>query len=360
MTYIKKIWLDLRFLNKNDPYSNFVYGLTQKLIEETPEYFYNIYLDLSFANLKFPDNSKNIFPKAKYKSLREQTHLTKKIEKDNNDLVIFFTANKPIIFKKEYFVFIPDLANIHFPENTNIIKKYLDKIIFQNTIKNAKKIICFDKSLILELNDLFNLNTEKIFNISPFFIKENKKFEEIEKIEINLKTKYNIKWNYIIYNSWVWNHKNLSNLIKVFKLIKQNNIEINLVILDDESIKNLDFRKEVLENNLTDKIFFIWNIWEYEKNYFYKNTLWVIYPHLYSIFPFSLDKALNSNSNIIASDLKTTKNIFKDKIDYFNPNNYLDIYEKIIKLEKKENNYNEIFVRYNINKTLEDLKKIIK
>ena len=361
MTYTKSIWLDLRFLKKDNNYSQFIYELILKFIKEKPEYLFNIYLDLSFANLNFWENTKNIFPKAKYKSLREQTHFTKKISKDNNDYIIFFTYNKPLNFRWKFISFIPELSDFHFPNKQNYLKKYLNNLMLKNSCKNALKIICFDKKTSEEINDKLNISEDKINILRPFFsesdiISQN----EIKDLKLNLEVKYNIKWNFIIYNSWTWTEKNLDKLIEVFKKIKQNEKEINLIILDDNTIKNIDFRQKVINEKLTGKIFFIWNIWEYEKDYFYKNSLWIIFPHLYNVFPFSLTKALNYKINILCSNLKNLKNIFWDKVEYFNPNNTSDIYKKIINLDKKNNNYSEIFEKNNIENSLEDLKNIIK
>jgi len=361
MKYTKKIWLDLRFLKKDNYYSQFIYELIWNFIKMNPEYLFNIYLDLSFANLNLWENTKNIFPKAKYKSFREQTHLWNNIKKDKNDIVIFFSHNKPLNFKEKYIIFIPELSNFHFPKKQNIFTKIFQDILFKNNSKNAEKIICFNKKTSEEINDKLNISENKIKILTPFFNKQELTInEEIKNLTLNLETKYNIKWNYFIYNSWVWTEKNIDKLIEVFSLLKQNKKDINLIILDEETIKDLSFRKQVIENNLTDKIFFIWNIWEYEKEYFYKNSLWIILPDLYNVFPFSLNKALNYWINILASNINTLKKIFWNKIEFFNPNNFLDIYEKIINTKKQNNKYSTIFEKYNKEKSLEDLKNIIK
>jgi len=361
MQYLKTIWLDLRFLNKNDYYSQFIYELIVDFMKESPEYFFNIYLDLSFSNLNFWENTKNIFPLAKYKSLREQTHLAKKIKKDKNDFVVFFTYNKPLNFKDNFISFIPELRDFHFPSKQNIFIKYYNNLIFSNTCKNAKKIICLDNRTKAEINDKLNISEEKISILRPFFTKTNLTVnEEIKNLTLNLETKYNIKWEYFIYNSGVWTEKNLEKILEVYFKIKENNLNINLIILDDETIKNIPLRKEVIEKNLTDKIFFIWNVWEFEKEYFYKNSLWILLPDLYNVFPFSLNKALNYWINIIASNLKNLKNILWEKVIYMNSNNIENIYDTLIKVKQKNNNYSSIFEKNNIKNSIEDLKNIIK
>ncbi len=361
MNSIKTIWLDLRFLNKNDYYSQFIYELIWDFIKVTPENFYNIYLDLSFSNLNFWENTKNIFPLAKYRSISEQIYLTKLINKDKNDIVLFFKSNKPLIYKWKYIVFIPELSWFHFPWKENIFKKFWNNFLFKNTCKNAYKIVSFNKKTKSDINDQLNIPESKISILNPFFSKIDFSFkEEIKNLTINLETKYNIKWDYFLYSSWIWTEKNLSRLLKVFEKIKKNNILLNLIILDEKTIKDVDFRKQVINTNMVDKIFFIWNIWEYEKDYFYKNSLAIIFPHLYNVFPFSLTKALNYNTSIVSSNLDNMKIIFWDKIDYFNPNNIEDMYNTLIKIKKKTNDFSVIFKKNNIQKSLKDLEIILK
>lgn len=358
MVHTKKIWLDLRFLSKDSYYSNFIYELVIFLIKSTPDYLYNIYLDTNFSNLIFPENSKKHLSQKTLLNIKKQISFWKKLEKENNDLVIFFNYKKPLNFSKKYIIFIPDLTIFHFPKNLNIFKKHINNFLFNKAVENSTKIICLNKKTSEELNDKLNIDERKI-NIIPGFFKKHDIDSKKENISINLKTKYNILWEYIIYNSWVWTEKNLDRILKVFKKIKENNIDISLLILDDKTIKNIEFRKQTINNKLTDKIFFIWEVNQFEKDYFYKNSLWLILPFLYNIFPFSANEALNHNTNIIASNLKNIKNIFWDKIEYFNETNTEDIYQKIINLKHKKNNYSEIFIENNIEKTTTDLKKII-
>ena len=360
MNYIKKIWLDLRFLDKDNYYSQFIYELIWNYIKENSQVFFNIYLDLNFSKLNFWENSKNIFPISKYWSIKEQIHFSKEVKKDKNNLVIFFNYKKPLNFKDNYIVFIPELSNFHFPSKENIIRKYFNNILFTNSCKNSKRIICFNEKTKSEINDKLNISEEKINILSPSFSKKIENNQEIENLPINIQTKYNINWEYLIYNSWVGIEKNLSRLIEVYSKIKENDKNISLIILDNKTIKDINFRKEIIEKNLTNKIFFIWNISDYEKDYFYKNALWIIISHLYSVFPFSLNDALNNDTNILCSNLNNFKNILLNKVEYFNPNNTDDIYQKIISLKKKNNNYSDIFDKNNIKQAIQDLSEIIK
>lgn len=351
----KTIWLDLRFIKKNNHYSQFIYELAIKLIKENTNTVFNIYLSKEFKKLYFWGNSINIISPIKPGTVKDFLFFKKEIRKE--DYMIFFNHKIPYNIRNNYIAFIPELIDLHFPKSEWIINKMWVNFLFNNSCKKAKKIICFNKQVRNELNDKLNIHESNIEIIPAFFNKI--KEEDINLLNFDIKTKYNIKWDYIIYDSWVWVEKNLDKLIELFKKIKKENIGINLLVLDDNTISNINFRKQVLQNWLNENIFFIWNVNSHEENYFYKNTLWVIFPFLYNVFPFYMDKALNYNSTIYSSDLEPIKKIMWNNVIYFNANNTLDIYKKITNNLKSINNYSEIFEVNNNENTYNKLSKII-
>jgi len=356
------IWLDLRFLKRADIYSNAIFKFSQYLIENNNNNInYNIYLDIWFSNLNFPDNSKKIIIKSKPWSIEEQFLFYKILKKDKNDLVIFFNYKKPIKYKNKFIMIISDLIDVYYPKEKNIFKKHYDNFILNNSCKNANKIICFNKQTKTELNDKFNINENKIYILKAFFYRKIIN-EENSLLKININSKYNINGEYFIYNAWIWNNTNLERILEVFTKYKTEKINLHLVILDDESINNITIRKKIIELNISDIIHFIWNVNYLDKSLIYKQSKWTIYPLLYDSFPFLLEEAINHNNRIISSNLDSIKEIFKDNINYFSQNNLFDIYEKILEFRNIEinQNYDDIFKEYNIEDFANNLIKIIK
>jgi len=350
MSYIKKIAIDLRFLKINDNYSDFIINLTKIIIQNNNNYFFEIFTNKNFWNyFNFWNSQTKLF---KNGFIKDNLNFWNFLNKNNFDFAIFFSSKSPIFYKKKYILFVETLANIHFPNNQNVIRKYLDNFFFTKNIKKATKICVFNEITKDEINDKYNIFEWNIEIINWAFLK--KELEKQENLS-DLRIKYNIKWDFYIYSAWAWNDKNLWKLIEVFK-----KIEKNLLILDEETIKDVNFRKKVINENLINKIFFIWETNLFEKDFFYRNSLWVLYPVLYSNFPFYLNDALNYNKEIFASNLKIIKNIFENKISYFNPNNTED-FIKTLETKKGENiDYDDIFTKYNIEKSSINLNKIIK
>ncbi len=351
-----KIGIDLRFLKQWDYYSKFILELVKNIIKEKKLDNFIIFVNILYSQTNFWENTKNIIVNT-WNFFDEQIKFNKILQKEKLDNAIFFWYNKPIKYKCNYIIFIPDLEEFHFTPKKNIFKKYFDNYLLSENSKNANKIICFNENIKNEINDKLNIFEDNIKIITPFF---NIKQVESKDINIDIRTKYNIKDNYFIYYFWEWESKNLDRLIEVFDFFKKENINKSLVILDKFTVSDVSLRKKVIQKNLNDKIFFIWDVSESEKTLFFKHSLWVIYPVLYTVFPFMFSNAINYNSQIFSSNLENIKNIFWNKIIYFNQTDTKDIYNKIQKNQQNNIDYTNIIKEYNIQKTTEMLNNIIK
>lgn len=233
-------------------------------------------------------------------------------------------------------------------------------------VSKANKIICLDKITKSELIERFNISEKKIEIVDWFFpFKELKKpfVEDDEtKIEVSIKTKYNIKNDYFLYSAWDSIEKNYEKLIKVFKRLKNDWFDIDLVFLWNNIWKNISLRNLILENKLQENIFFIGSPEINEKKLIYENSLWTIFPSLYEPFPFRLTEPIYFNSPILSSNLKKIENIFWDKINYFSPISVNSIYleiKKFLSQDKKSANYSDIKNIYTIENTTKQILEII-
>ncbi len=351
-----KIAIDLRFLKHWDYYSNFIIKLITNLIIKDPENNYYLFININYSQINLWENSQNIVVNT-WNIYEEQIKFKKILDKYHFSKTIFFNYNKPLKYKCNYILFIPNLEEFHFSPKKNIFKKYFDNYLLSENSKNASKIVCFNKNIKSEINDKLNIPEDKIEILQPFFLTK-----DIEKsnFNIDIRTKYNIKQNYLIYYFWEGESKNFDRIIELFESIKKENINLSLVILDNSTVWNINIRKKIIEKKLNDKIFFIWDVTNTEKTLFFNNSLGVLFPILYSIFPFSLSEAINYNTMIYSSNLKSIKNIFWNKIKYFNQTDILEMYKNLTKINKIIPDYSDILKKYNLEKTTQDLINIIK
>ena len=134
-----KIWLDLRFIKDQDLYSDFIEELAIELIKNTPENQYIIYTN---NDLKIKENKNVKLSRVNIKkwSLSEQTRFYKILKKDNNALMLFFDINKPLLYKKEYYIFIPTLSKVYYQDFKKYSQKYKYLYLLSKSVKNASKI----------------------------------------------------------------------------------------------------------------------------------------------------------------------------------------------------------------------------
>ncbi len=353
-----KIGLDLRFLKKWDYYSDFVLQLVQNLIKTEINNDYYLFININFSSFDFWKNSQKVVVNT-WNIYEEQIKFKKILDKYKLGKTIFFTYNKPLKYKCNYIIFIPDLEEFHFSPKKNIFKKYFDNYLLTQNSKNASKIICFNEKIKEEINDKLNIFEDNIEIITPFFTKK----QTIEaNFNLDIRLKYSITQNYLIYYFWNNESKNFDRIIEIFERYKQNNINLSLAVLDNHTTWDINLRKKVIAKNLTDKIFFIWKVSQTEESLFFKESSWVLYPVLYSIFPFELSTAMSYNNKIISSNLKNIKNIFNNQINYFNQTSIEDMYKSILNASKKSKfiNYDNIFNKYSIDKTTSMLINILK
>ncbi len=360
-----KIWLDLRFIGENI-YSTFILELLKDLIEKDEENVYLIYLNKPIDWFFFPNVIfRNIW--IKNGSLKEQTKYLRILNSDKNNLMIFFNHFKPILYVWNYFILLSSLKDIYYSNFSNYFDKYFFLYLLEKNLKKSKKIICFDKNTIDELIEKFNIEEKKI-NIIQWFFPNINNDEIVEDFKINIKTKYGIKNDFFIYSGWEWVEKNYEKLMYVFKRLKTDGHNIDLIFLWENISRNIPLRNIVIKLELQNNIHFIWILKQNEKTLFYKEAFWVLFPSLYEPFPFRLSEAINFNSPIISSDLKNIKNIFWDSIKYFSAISVNNMYEKIknyintkdIKKFDFKQNYEKIKIKYSKQNTVNELLEIIK
>ena len=354
-----KIWLDLRFIT-DDLYSSFVIELVKWIIAQNKNYEFIIYSNKNLEWFNFKNCSiKNV--KIKNNSFKEQTTYNKILKKDNNALIIFFNHYKPVFYKWEYYTLIASLKDIYYNDFSNYFHKYFFLFLLEKNLKNSRKIICFDKNTSDELIEKFNIKEEKI-NLINWFFPNKEILTNIENLKIDIKIKYDLKNPFYIYSWGEWLEKNYEKLVSVFKKLKNEWIEIDLVLLWKNITKNIPLRKLILENNMQKNIHFVSIIKQNEKILFYKNALWVIFPSFYEPFPFRLTEPLYYKTPILASDLKNIKKVFNDKIKYFSPISVNSIYETVkndILNPRKTTDYRQINIDFSKEKTIAQLLDII-
>jgi len=357
-----QIWLDLRFL-KNNLYSSFIINLVENLIIKDTKNKYIIYIntrkkqELLIEKILNKINCEVKIIEIDNFSIKEQIHFLKILKKDKNNLMIFFNHFKPIFYRWDYYTFVLNLKDIYYWNFESSLNKYKYLYLLEKNLQKSQKIICFDENTKNELVERFNIREETINLIHWFF---NSKSKIIEKeIKIDIKTKYSIKNDYLLYSCWDGIEKNLEKLVQIYDKIENN---IDLIILWEKISKNIFLRNKIVNLWLQDRIKFLSPIKESEKSLIYKQSIWVIFPSLYETFPFCLSDAIEYSVPILTSNIKSLEKIFWNSVKYFSPISKVDMIKQInnyIKNSDKIANYSELKNNLSKDKTTKELIDII-
>ena len=153
------------------------------------------------------------------------------------------------------------------------------------------------------------------------------------------KKKINLK-NYFIVCNHFWKHKNFETLLKSFKILKNN--KINLVITGQVSSKNfkyfLKIKNLIKKFKLTNNVKIFTNLEKKEQLRLLNNSIALIQPTLFEGGPggFSVYEAISLGKPSIVSDIDVNKEIKNKNVFFFKKNNSHDLSYKILKIAKNK------------------------
>jgi glycosyltransferase involved in cell wall biosynthesis len=152
----------------------------------------------------------------------------------------------------------------------------------------------------------------------------------------------------LIYEGGTGANKNLEKLIKAMSLLSEEWSKIRLYIIGDELLRDLQLREYIVHYKAAGLIDVMGDIHYKKKAYFYHHAKGIILPSLYESFPFSLWNAVWMNKNILGSNIPAIKNVFWDKIRYFNPLSVNQIRQQLLELQNSSNeiDYRDITEKY--------------
>lgn len=278
----------------------------------------------------------------------------KHLKGTNGELIKFLKLNKvdfilPTfrIFNKDFPIkwvgYISDFQHKYYPEFFTDEEIENRNKYFMEMIKNASKIIVNSKDTKKDINKFFSTSKLNIYSLpfSPVPIKEwlfsQIKFDFIFK-------KYLLSKNYFLVSNQFWIHKDHKTLFEAIKILKDNNLEVNLVctgLTKDERFPNYfdELKKYILENNLTDNIRILGLIPKRDQIEIMKNSKALIQPTLFEGGPGggAVYDAISLGIPCIVSNIPINKEIGEENVFYFNAGNAIDLSKKIIEVLDSKN-----------------------
>ena len=216
-------------------------------------------------------------------------------------------------------VCIHDLDCIKNPQYYPKIFSLWYKILIDNSIKKAQKIITVSNFSKCEIENYYNVeNIQVIYNSYEHInrIKEDDTiFERLNSI---------IKGQYFFTLGTVQKNKNLEWILEIAK----KNPDKTFVITGYKNQKNIDFN---IEN-----IIYTGYLKDSELKSLMKNCRAYIMPSFYEGFGIPVLEAFSLGKDVIVSDIPVMHEIFENEANYINPNQYDFDFNNIIHSDKKE------------------------
>jgi glycosyltransferase involved in cell wall biosynthesis len=223
------------------------------------------------------------------KFFNKKNNFEKFLEKLNIDLIYFCTQSLYVNYIESLnFIFtVFDLAHQDYPEfpevsNFRIFNER--EIAFKKNLQRAVAVLSESelgkKNLILK----YNLEKNRVY-VSPLGLRENfsltKKINNVasKKKNLNIKKKYNLKFDYIFYPAQFWAHKNHIYILKALKILEKEE-KINLgAIFSGSDQGNLSYIKYMTKKmNLEHRVRFAGFVANEELPLLYSQSIALVMP----------------------------------------------------------------------------------
>ena len=276
----------------------------------------------------------NFFDKT-FKSLWRSKNIVRDIIKHKIDIFHGLSHELPIGIEKtniKTVVTIHDLIYLRYPKLfTKIDRKIYDKK-FRSACERADKIIAVSKQTKSDIIEFFNINQDKIDVVYQGCNQVFKTKKSEDKIS-NIKNKYSLFDNYLLYVSSIEERKNLLTLLKVLKNLPDR----NLVIIGD----GLSYKKKCLDfiqhNKLEKRVKILSGLDLFEMSCIYQKAEMMIYPSVFEGFGIPILEALNSQIPVITTKGGCFSEAGGKNSLYVDPLSIDSISDAIIKIEQDQN-----------------------
>lgn len=326
-----KIGIDCRFWGpKHTGLGRYTKNLVLNLLKIDKKNFYNLFLrkedKREFPSYQF-ENYKLIETDFPHYSFKEQVLMPIRVLSTNVDLMHFPHFNIPIFYPGKFVVTIHDLIKNFYKdakESTHnpliYYFKYLNyRFVIKTAIKRATKIITPSKFIKNEIIKNYKVKASRIEVI----------YEAIDTVFNKKKVVKKKPGNYFLYVGNLSPHKNLIQLIEVFKNIKDQGLKIKLLIVGKKWLGYKEIKNQVKKWDLNNEIIFTDFIPDQKLKIFYQQALAFITPSLMEGFGLPGLEALNLGCPVLSSNRGSLPEIYKDAAIFFNPEDRRDLEEKI-------------------------------
>lgn len=262
---------------------------------------------------------------------------------------VFFTPTHyaPRFTPSKCVISIMDVSYLLYPEMFRKKDLWQLRSWTEYSVRNSEKILTisnFSKSEILEY---YNVEDEKVIVTYPgydrnIFNPGNKAKKILESKFYNLKRKYNIHGEYILFVGTLQPRKNIVRLIEAFHFLQKKRNELQLVIIGKRGWLYTDLFEKIKELKLENKIVITDFVANDELSLFYQNAKCFVLPSLYEGFGLPVVEAMASGCPVVVSNTSSLPEIVGDAGILIDPLDTKSIVEGILQAGFSKDKRNDL------------------
>lgn len=311
-----------RYFNNITGLGNYSRWLIDNLNNQIPQSIFLFHSGKSFDQKK---DFNIITPKySLLKAIWRSWLVTKNLKKEKIDIYHGLSNEIPFGIHKtgiKSVVTIHDLINKRYPENYQLIDRWIYDLKLRYAQKYADVIITVSEQTKKDIVKYYNTNETKI-KVIPIGIAQR----QIKPVESPSP--------YILCVSSFTKRKNLKALVQAFKSIEDKDIKLKIVGSYGETANEI---QSLAKKDPRIELHF--NISNEELNDLYTKCQFCVYPSLFEGFGIPILEAFSYGKAIATSNISSMPEVGKDAALYFNPNDPNHIREAIIQLMDNDTRY---------------------
>jgi len=257
------------------------------------------------------------------------------LKNKNIDIFYYPHYNLPFYTQRNNIFTIHDFIQFKFPDYFGKTRVKVAKMILDNSVKHAKKIIAVSESTAKDFGDYFPQYKEKVEVIFNGISKNFKVLDDKQKKDFAGRHKLG---EYLLFIGNDKPHKNINGLINAFIEVKKEYAYLKLVIIS----RGFNLNSLILDDNIRKDIIQIDDVSETELINYYNCANMLALPSYYEGFGLPIVEAMACGCPVISSNISSMPEIAGGAAYLIDPFDVFSIKEGIKKLIEGRNLRSEL------------------
>ncbi|MBO0612024.1 glycosyltransferase family 4 protein [Thiothrix fructosivorans] len=257
------------------------------------------------------------------------------------------TSVYPHLFLKKPFVFtLHDMQEKYYPHAFTWTERFKRELRNRALTKSAKAVICESNYVRNDIMNFLGANSDKIAVIqSPppdFLLRYEAKPDNFAAV----RQKYGLPERYIFYPAQCWFHKNHIQLVEAFnRIVTETNEDVFLILSGSQQDNYPKLMAKIQELGLEYRIKHLGYIDYEDIPYLYKMARMLVMPTLFESVSIPIYEAFALGVPVCCSNVVALPEQVGDAALIFNPNDPIDMSQKMLQLLRDEALAAELAVR---------------